>query len=168
MEKPLVSFDSVEFARLRDVIMSFLNHLGRLAIIVLVFVAGCGPSRVRTYPTSGKVLFTDGQPVRSGMIELESLEHKTTATGQIQQDGSFVLGTFTPTDGAAAGKHRVIVVQIIISDGTVKHTKDHGRPVEPRYGRYESSGLTAEIQPAKQNEITITLDAPRDQDLKKR
>ena len=110
------------------------------------------------YPTTGKVVFKDGQPVRNGTIELESLDFGTTATGTIREDGTFVLGTYAPTDGAAAGKHRAIVVQLIIADGTVKHTKDHGLPVDSKYGRYETSGLTAEVLPQDHNNVVLTLE----------
>lgn len=134
----------------------------RVAISVvsgLFLIAGCHDGRVKMYPTSGKVVFADGQPVRGGTVELESIEHGTSATGTIRDDGTFVLGTYTSTDGAAAGKHRVIVVQLIIADGTVKHTKDHGRPVDPTYGRYNTSGLTATVLAQQQNQLVLTLES---------
>ena len=112
---------------------------------------------MRTYPVSGHVQFADGEPVRTGTIELESKEHGTSATGTIQEDGTFVLGTYTPDDGAAAGNHRAIVVQIVIADGITKHTKDHGRAVPPRYGDYESSPLSVEVQAQPKNEVVLTL-----------
>lgn len=125
----------------------------------LFLIAGCHDGRVRMYPASGKVVFTDGQPVRHGTVELESTEHGTSATGTIRDDGTFVLGTYTPTDGAAAGKHQAIVMQLIIADGTVKHIKDHGRPVDPKYGRYKTSGLTATVLPQQQNQLVLTLES---------
>ena len=128
----------------------------RIALfILLATLTGCGSDRVPTYPVHGQVRFSDG--ARVGTIELESLEHGTTATGRIQEDGSFVLGTYTPTDGAAQGKHRVIVVQIVISDGTFQHTKDHGKRVPAKYGSYETSGLSASVEATEQNRIVIEL-----------
>ncbi|MCH2202793.1 MAG: carboxypeptidase regulatory-like domain-containing protein [Fuerstiella sp.] len=118
---------------------------------------GCNAERVSTYPVRGRVLFTDGTPVRVGTIELESITFGTTASGQIQEDGSFVLGTYTPSDGAAAGNHRVVVVQIIVSDGTVQHTKDHGQPVPRRYGDYASSSLSVSVEPQPLNNLIIEL-----------
>jgi len=131
----------------------------RIPVIALLLftTCGCNSDRVPTYPVSGQVLFTDGEPVRTGTIELESKEFGTTASGTIQDDGTFVLGTYKSNDGAAAGEHRVIVVQIIISDGITKHTKDHGRPVSPQYGDYSTSGLTVEVKPIEQNRVDITL-----------
>ena len=130
--------------------------LGLLAVLI-----GCGSDQVPTYPVSGKVQFKDGIPVRNGTIELESIEHGTTATGTIQHDGSFVLGTYTPDDGAAAGEHRAIVVQIIIADGSMKHTIDHGRPVPPRYAEYETASLSVTVEPKEQNQVTVELSADR-------
>ena len=63
-------------------------------------------------------------------MELESRDHLT-ATGAIRDDGSFVLGTYKSNGGACAGRHGVIVIQLIINDSTFKHSKDHGRTVDP-------------------------------------
>ncbi|WP_417385740.1 carboxypeptidase regulatory-like domain-containing protein [Gimesia sp.] len=126
-------------------------------LTLLICCYGCGSDKIPTYPVSGRVQFADGEPVRTGTIELESEEHGTSATGTIQEDGTFVLGTYTPDDGAAAGKHRAIVVQIIISDGITKHTKDHGRAVPPLYGGYDSSPLSVEVQAIPQNEVLLSL-----------
>ena len=128
-----------------------------VVLAVWLSAAGCGEGRVKTYPVAGKVTFADGEPVRSGTVELESTEFGTTATGRIEDDGSFVLGTFTSNDGAAAGEHRAIVVQMIIADGLVEHEKDHGRSVDVRYGDYETSDLTVEVLPQESNQIQLTL-----------
>lgn len=132
-------------------------YLGRI-ILVLLLLAGCSDDRVAVYPTSGTVTFGDGEPVRNGVIEFESIEHGTTATGRINEDGTFTLGTYSADDGAAAGSHRVIAIQVIINDGLVKHHKDHGRAVPPRYASYETSGLTAEVKAADENSIAVQLD----------
>ncbi len=125
---------------------------------MLLGVTGCGSDRIRTYPVHGRVEFADGEPVRQGTIELESIETGTTATGTIQPDGSFVLGTFASDDGAAAGEHRAIVVQLIVADGTIRHTLDHGRAVPPEYGNYKESRLAVTVVPKTKNEIVVTLD----------
>ena len=124
---------------------------------------GCGESRVPTYPVSGTVVFDDGSPVRTGTVELASVDQKLTATGKIGDDGSFVLGTFTSNDGACAGNHRVIVMQMIINDGTVNHTKDHGQPVDPMYASYGFSPLTATVAAQDSNtlKLTVTASKPR-------
>lgn len=129
-----------------------------LPFVFLFCSVGCGSDQVTTYPVKGRVVFQDGSPVRTGTVELESKDFGTTATGAINHDGTFVLGTYTPNDGAAEGKHNAIVVQIIINDGSVKHTVDHGRAVPPRYGDYDTSPLTVTVQPIEDNQIALTLD----------
>lgn len=134
---------------------------GSLAFICISMVAGCGASQVPTYPVSGTVVSDDGSPVRTGTVELESRDHKLTATGTIRQDGSFVLGTYASDDGACAGEHRVIVTQLIINDGTVQHTKDHGNPVDPLYASYNSSPLTASVSEKSENTLKLIVKSRR-------
>ena len=138
-------------------------YIALIAIVVLWLAVmgsrGCSDNRVPTYPVRGRVVFADGSPVRTGTIEFESQAFKNTnSNGRINEDGSFVLGTYESDDGAPAGEHRVSVSQWIISDPTVKHEKDHGKPVDPRFSRYETSGLTAKIQESDENNVTITVE----------
>ncbi len=126
-------------------------------LAVLFVTAGCGQPRTPTYPVTGRIVFDDGEPVRSGTIELESTTSPHTASGRIQDDGTFVLGTYASDDGAVAGTHRAIVVQLIISDGVSKHLKNHGRAVDPRFGRFETSGLTVEVAATESNAVSLTL-----------
>ena len=127
-------------------------------LLSIVFAAGCNSGQVPTYPVSGRVVFANGRPVRHGTVEITSVEHQTTATGKIGHDGEFVLGTYTPNDGATAGEHNAIVVQMVIDDGSFKHTIDHGAPVPTGYASYETSRLKVSVDPDKENVVTITID----------
>ncbi|MFO0977317.1 MAG: carboxypeptidase regulatory-like domain-containing protein [Planctomycetaceae bacterium] len=127
-------------------------------LCLMAFQPGCGESRPKAYPTRGKVVFSDGSPVRLGTIELLSQEHKINATGTIQQDGSFVLGTWTPNDGACAGKHIAIVTQLIVNDGMTKHQLDHGAPVDPAYASYSTSPLFVVIEAKDMNDIEFKVE----------
>lgn len=131
----------------------------RLTLICISLLIGCGEERVPTYPVSGTVTFDDGSPVRTGTVEFASVDQNLTATGRIGDDGSFILGTFTSDDGACAGNHRVIVVQMIINDGTVNHTRDHGQPVDPMYASYGFSPLTATVAAQQTNTLQLTVTA---------
>ena len=104
------------------------------------------------------MVFSDGRPVMLGTVELLSEDGALNAQGSIQPDGTFVLGTFASDDGAVAGIHKAIVMQMIVSDGLSKHTMDHGDPVDPFYGSYSSSPLSASIQASESNEITLTVE----------
>ena len=128
------------------------------ALSLLVISSGCGEKQPATYPTRGRVVFSDGKPVMLGTVELLSEDGALNAQGSIQPDGTFVLGTFASDDGAVAGTHKAIVMQMIVSDGLPKHSMDHGDPVDPFYGSYSSSPLTASIQASESNEITLTVE----------
>ena len=130
-----------------------------ITLLCLSMLVGCGESRVSTYPVSGTVVFDDGSPVSTGTVEFSSIDHELTATGKIGEDGSFVLGTYKTDDGACAGNHRVIVMQMIINDGTVIHTKDHGKPLDPLYASYGSSPLTATVGAQEGNTLKLTVTA---------
>ena len=139
---------------------------GRTGSVAVLFacclsVVGCGPDRPETYPTKGRVLFDDGTPVMTGTIELLSEEFGETASGRIEDDGSFVLGTFDEQDGACSGRHDVVVIQMIINDGVTTHNRDHGPAVDPIYATYETSGLAVEIEPVEQNDIEVTVQKRR-------
>lgn len=103
-------------------------------------------------------MFSDGTPVRLGTGELLSDEFKVNATGTIQQDGSFVLGTFAGDDGACAGKHLAIVTQMIVNDGITKHQLDHGAPVDPIYASYSSSPLFVVVEAKEGNVIELKVE----------
>lgn len=128
------------------------------ALGFFVLCSGCGQKQPPTYPARGRVSFSDGKPVMLGTVELLSADGKWNAQGTIQPDGTFVLGTFASDDGAVEGTHQAIVMQMIVSDGLPKHSLDHGDPVDPFYGSYASSPLTATIQAAESNDITLTVE----------
>ena len=110
-------------------------------------IVGCSSDRIPTYPAQGQVVFPDGEPVRTGVLELKSLEHGVNAQGQIARDGSFTLGTYTADDGAVAGEHQAIVVQFLATDSIdaeIEH--DHGDPVDRRFADYATSGLEVAIE----------------------
>ena len=134
---------------------SFLS----VTLVCLSMTVGCGENRIPTDPVSGTAVFDDGSPVRTGTVELSSQDHKLTATGTIGDDGSFVLGTYGSDDGACAGEHRVIVMQMIINDGTVKHSKDHGHPVDPMFASYNTSSLTATVKAIEANTLKLIVTA---------
>ncbi|MFY9256968.1 MAG: carboxypeptidase regulatory-like domain-containing protein [Fuerstiella sp.] len=131
----------------------------RLPFILLVTLVlmGCGDSRLKTVPVSGKVVFPDGSPARTGTIEFESRDFPITATGQISPDGSFVLGTYESNDGAVAGFHQVIILQMVINDGTINHSMDHGKMVDPKFATYGLSGLNVMVDREKENYLVIEV-----------
>ena len=127
-------------------------------IILLLTSSGCGEKQPTTYPTKGRVIFSDGKPVMLGTVELLSADGSLNAQGSIQPDGTFTLGTFASNDGAVAGTHKAIVMQMIVSDGLPKHSMDHGDPIDPFFSSYSTSPLTAIVQAIESNDITLTVE----------
>ena len=84
----------------------YLTRTTRNNVCILVLassaLAGCGDGHPETWKVHGRVVFTDGDPVRFGTVELESLEHSLNARGRIGDDGRFDLSTYETNDGAVA------------------------------------------------------------------
>ena len=129
-----------------------------LVVMLISGLTGCGESRPRTYATRGRVVFSDGQPVKTGTVELLSQTHGSTATGRIQSDGSFVLGTYESDDGACEGDHQAIISQMMIFDGMARHQVDHGSPVDPTYASYTTSPLKVTIRRTAQNTLELQVE----------
>ncbi len=93
-----------------------------------------------------------------GTIELMSETHPLNARGQIQRDGTFVLGTYEDDDGAIAGEHKVIIAQLFMSPIEMNIEHDHGDLVDEKYASYETSGLTCTITTrGSDNELILTV-----------
>ncbi|MCB7130227.1 MAG: hypothetical protein J3T61_11890, partial [Candidatus Brocadiales bacterium] len=77
-----------------------------LAVVAVLSVAvlstvGCGRGdRLETFPIDGKIVYSDGKPFAGGsqsFIVFQSMDHGVpNATGVIELDGSFKVGTFDP------------------------------------------------------------------------
>lgn len=130
-----------------------------LAVFLAPVASGCGDSdRLKTYPVSGLVTSVDGRPFEGGadsFIVFESVEHGLTATGAIDAEGAFTLGTYAPGDGAVSGRHRISV-----SPPTPGGDPDQPRSrptLNPKFRDLDASGLTATVEPQRNNEITVAL-----------
>jgi hypothetical protein len=131
--------------------------VGLLLSCLMLIAGGCGPSHPPTYPVIGKVVFENGEACQLGTIEFRSLDHLVSARGKIEKDGAFKLSTWEPDDGAVAGKHQVIVQQLIITEDLSFAAHGHGPRVNPRYGDYATSGLEVFVEAVEKNEVTVTL-----------
>jgi hypothetical protein len=99
---------------LRSIVMASpiaLRAIRRLALAILfaVLFAGCGQSGgAGLAPVRGKVV-ANGQPVTGGSLLFAPADGNIAqpATGAVNPDGTFVLGTTDTDDGAAVGRHLV-------------------------------------------------------------
>ena len=137
--------------------------VGGLVATGWVASGGCGSSGVLpTYQVEGKVVFSDGTPLKGGMVGFESITQEGTplgAQGAIGPDGTFRLTTYEAGDGAVAGKHRVLV------SGPLPPFDPSGlQPFEPvihsRFGSYDTSGLRFTVKD-DHNEFTIVVEPPQ-------
>jgi hypothetical protein len=83
-------------------------------VVMAVALAGCGPGNGLTLGrVQGKVTFK-GEPVRYGTVSFVPDTTKGSdgpmAMGNIKDDGTYVLSTSDPGDGAVVGHHKVSVV----------------------------------------------------------
>ena len=142
-----------------------LHQSGRVLVTATVgLFVGCADGRPATYPVQGKVLFRDGTAVTSGTVEFESIEQRLNARGAIRSDGTFHLSTFAAGDGAVAGRHRAVVVQLLFAQGDRAIHHDHApgtraaRAVHPKHSRYETSGLEFQVAEGRKNVFTVKVE----------
>ena len=143
-----------------------LRYAG-LAALTFVFIAGCGDDAATegvptTHPVKGKVLTTDGTPVKRGLIEFhdaapnegpEGTGQLQPAIGIIDENGNYSLYILTTegkkVDGAMPGQYRVSVTPDAGSDQT---TFDAFDPI------YAEKTYTVE---PKENNIDVQITLPK-------
>ena len=128
----------------------------RCFLIALVVLCGCS-GRPKTYPVSGKVEFETGTAVAVGVVELKSERYGLNARGNIAQDGTFRLTTFSENDGAVAGEHKCVVLQMVIGENIPGFKPSAAGVVAPRYASYSTSGLSVTIEDKQTNEILLKV-----------
>jgi hypothetical protein len=77
----------------------------------LPLLAGCGGDDGGMVPVTGSVTW-EGQPVTTGNVTFTPADGATgarLATGQIQSDGTFAMGTLKHGDGVLPGSYRVAI-----------------------------------------------------------
>jgi hypothetical protein len=123
------------------------------SLILLGTISGCGKEPI--YPVEGKVLDKEGKAfpdLAGSTVEFDSLEAKVSASGTIQEDGSFQLSTKKQNDGAWVGKHKVLIGRKFFNVDTPAP-----RVIPAKYEDYATSELTAEVKPGK-NTIIFHVD----------
>lgn len=96
----------------------------------LLLFSGCGNGNVRL---SGKVMLDDGSPVSKGTIYFINGDFQ--ASGDINQDGSFVVGSLGTKDGLPPGDYTVYF-------GGVNVQQDSGAIERIINEKYEMVGTT--------------------------
>jgi hypothetical protein len=138
----------------------FSGRKGRwlLVVLLLIGVVGCGGRRL--HPVRGKVVYKEDEtPLRGGLVVFEPVDPaaKVSASGPIQADGTFRLGTEKEGDGAPEGKYRVLV------EPPRQPNRDERKPptplIHPRFRKLDTSGLEYTVVPGP-NEFNIKVERP--------
>lgn len=145
-----------------EIIMKFLvtTALGQTMLGLLIVAAGCNRSPQETYPVHGRVDWADGKPageLAEGTVELQVIEGvkiRVSPRGEIQTDGTFVLRTYAPGDGAPAGKYRAVVMPKRSFDDEIR-----AQPliVHSRFLDFKTTPLRVEVLPEK-NDVKLQVE----------
>jgi hypothetical protein len=164
-----------------------LQHRHHYALLLLgVLLAGCGAGadvnsgRQKVFKVKGKITM-NGAPVANAMVSFSPKARQPAATGRTGADGDYVLTTYEPGDGAAAGDYVVLVTKESASAGgggpETGHDPTGGKFVDrdamhsqlsaagetptsglpEKYCRIEMSDLVATVKADGSNEFAFDL-----------
>ncbi|MEN1678300.1 MAG: hypothetical protein AAGJ46_01820 [Planctomycetota bacterium] len=130
-----------------------------LAPLVFTLV-GCGSSHeLETARVKGHVTI-DGVPATSGYVMVLPKKGRM-AKGAIEQDGTFVLGTYRDSDGAQVGQHAAVVTPVPSDEGGPR--VKGGPKIPRRYHSASSSRLTVKVEPGGLDDWHIELSSSKKQ-----
>ena len=115
-------------------------------------VTGCGEKLPTTVPVTGQVIW-QGKPLTDGTVSFHPQQiaeelPKRTATGRLNQDGSFSLSTFRRDDGAVPGKYHVTIHSYLSEPASSNDDQNPGEyiwRIPQHYGDPANSGLKADV-----------------------
>lgn len=120
---------------------------------VVALAAGCADQKI--FPVRGTVKFADGSPLTAGRVTIDTGDALTGSWGAVQPDGTFVMGTNTPTDGVPAGTFRVAIVGALSPAGGDGPAREPKPLIHDRFTRPESSGLSFTVPDQQQWDIVV-------------
>ena len=129
-----------------------------IVLLCCLVTCGCGGAdQLNTADVSGAVTL-DGQPLAKGMVIFTPAAGRG-ATGTIQSDGTYTLGTYGSSDGAVLGKHMVAVVAREELPGGEGPMQVRAGPslIPELYGDAATSGLSFEVTAGGDNVYNIQL-----------
>lgn len=129
-----------------------------LSIFVLFVFTGCGGGGVNV---SGKVTFEDGTPLTMGEVAFQTASF--IATGLIQPDGTYTLGSLKAGDGVPKGTYNVTVKAVSsppVPPGALSDPNYKPAPakhlIDLKFASQSTSGLTCQVDGKTTFNITVT------------
>jgi len=121
-------------------------HTVLAMLALLSILGGCGDG-ITTYPVRGIVTLPNGEPLVGGIVSMEAVDQSVSGTGRTDADGRFAMSTLEVGDGLPPGKYRAV----ILPPGNFDPDQPARMPFDPKYTRYESSGLEFTIEDATED-----------------
>jgi len=136
-----------------QLIIAMKQHFLILCFCVLL-LSGCGNGQVSV---KGTVQFPDGTPLTRGDVQF--LTPTFVGSGQIQPDGSYVIGSLKEADGLPKGTYTITVRAYEDQGNTAGISPENVKPVQPlvdlKYSSPQTSGLTCDVQGPTVHLITV-------------
>ena len=143
-----------------DGLLTSLGGLVSLVLLSVVALVGCKSDRPLIVPVSG-VVTIEGKPLANAAIAFMPVGGGRFGYGATDEDGQFKIGTFTDSDGAIVGEHRIsITLQDIISPAAMGRTPEEEEEMDRRgeslwvfksripekYASPETSGISVNVE----------------------
>ena len=127
--------------------------------LAILAATGCRSNPPQVVPVSG-VVTLDGKPLAGAAITFEPVAGGVFGCGSTNEKGEFTLGTFTDTDGALSGVHRISITPDIISPPAMGRTPGGEEGLDRRgesnrgaksripekYASIDTSGLRVDVK----------------------
>jgi len=135
-----------------------------LVLAALALLTGCGGGREETFPARGRVVL-DGKPPVHALVVLHPIDGEASKDrprphGKVGENGTFVLTTYEPGDGAPPGEYAVTVEWWLAAKGRRGEDPPPTNRLPARYARPQTSGLRAVVA-GGENELPDIRLAPR-------
>jgi hypothetical protein len=121
-------------------------------LVLAIGIAGCSSSDApKTAPARGTITI-NGKPLANVGVTFLPEGTGPIASANTNEQGEFNLRTVNPGDGAPIGMHRVVV------GAAEEGPRKPGAPaIPPKYGRLESTDLSAEVKAGEKNVFSFDL-----------
>jgi hypothetical protein len=120
-----------------------------ILVLLLLLVTGCGNPKI-----SGKVVFSDDQtPVPRGTVMFHT--GNKIARGEIQHDGSYVVGSLKGNDGLPKGTYQITIKGTQMRVGARLRDTRFVNVIDQKYENPGTSGLVLDVKRSQTFDIQV-------------